>query len=242
MKRFVIIVISFLLAIAVNAQKMEISPALVSATVGQEITVSVVASEFSSDVTSLSAIEFYIDFNNTVLNYTGASNFSPLLPASQWFYSAPGAALSRFSCNWAEPTLTNLSIPDGTTLFDLSFLYLGGESALAFDSAASVFVHIDGVNFIEVPVNFTDGYVQLGVGIDENKTEENPFVVNGRNELVIPEDLNGFLMVTNLNGQVILDCNIEGNINRHFTIQQKGILIVTMTNQEKRISGKVLIF
>lgn len=242
MKRFVIIAISFLLAFAVNAQKVEISPALVSATVGQEITVSVVASEFSSDATSLSAIEFYIDFNNTVLNFTGASNFSPLLPASQWFYSSPDSALNRFSCNWVEPTVTNLSIPDGTTLFDLSFLCLGGESALAFDSAASVFVHIDGVNFIQIPVNFTDGYVQLGVGINENKTEENPFFVTGGNELVIPEGLNGFLTVSNLNGQIILNCNIEVNTSRHFTIQQKGILIVTLSTQEKRISGKVLIF
>jgi hypothetical protein len=240
MKKSLLIIVIALFVFSAMAQKIEISPEIIPGLTGQEITVSVLVSEFDTEATSLGAIEFYIDFDNSVLSYTGATNFSALMPVSQWFYSNPAPSLNRFACNWAEPTLQNVNIPTGTVLFDLKFLCANGQTTIDFDSAASVFVHIDGVNFVSLPVDFADGFVQINVGLEEQK-QENYFLATGNKMLVI-RNIEGMLTVTNLMGQNIVSAVLEGTGEHYIPVNKTGIFIVRVTNKHEETVRKVLIY
>jgi hypothetical protein len=229
-----------LFAFNLMAQKIEISPEIIPGVTGQEITVSVMVSEFDTEITSLGAIEFYIDFDNSVLSYTGVTNFSPLLPVSQWFYSNPAPSLNRFACNWAEPTLQNVNIPTGTVLFDLKFLCANGQTTIDFDSAASIFVHIDGVNFVSLPVDFADGFVQINVGIAEQYNEKHIIATGDKNFVI--RDIEGQLTVTNLMGQTIINTFVSETEERNFSINQAGIFIVRVANKHQDITRKIFIY
>jgi len=240
MKKTLILIAFALFGFAAVAQKVEIFPEIIPGVTGQEITVSVVVSEFDTEENSLGAIEFYIDFDNQVLSYTGISNFSALMPANQWFYSNPAPSVNRFACNWAEPTLQNLNIPSGTVLFDLKFLCNAGQSELNFDSAASLFVHIDGVNFITLPVNFTDGYVQINVGIEEQKDKN--FILSTGDKKILIRNIEGHLTVSNLMGQIIVSAALEGTCEHYIPLNKTGIFIVRVTNKNEETIRKILIY
>ncbi len=240
MKKSLLIIVIALFAFSAMAQKIEISPEIIPGLTGQEITVSVIVSEFDTETTSLGAIEFYIDFDNSVLSYTGVTNFSPLLPVSQWFYSNPSPALNRFACNWAEPTLQNVSIPTGTVLFDLKFLCANGQTVLDFDSAASVFVHIDGVNFVSLPVDFSNGFVQINVGIAEQNNEKYIIATGDKNFVI--RNIEGQLTVTNLMGQTIINTFVSETEERNFSINQSGIFVVRVANKHQEITRKIFIY
>ncbi|HPE57744.1 MAG TPA: hypothetical protein PK904_15160 [Bacteroidales bacterium] len=141
-------------------KKVEIIPDVIEALPGSEILVPIVVTGFDTDTSSVAAIEFYIDFDNTVLTYIEPVNFNELFPEVEWFYSNPSPELSRFACNWAEPGLLNVNIPDGTVLFEIRLLYNGGESILDFDESRSIFVHIDqNFNLFELQVDYFNGFV-----------------------------------------------------------------------------------
>lgn len=240
MKKSLIMIAFALFAFNLMAQKIEISPEIIPGVTGQEITVSVMVSEFDTEITSLGAIEFYIDFDNSVLSYTGVTNFSALLPVSQWFYSNPAPSLNRFACNWAEPTLQNVNIPTGTVLFDLKFLCANGQTTIDFDSAASIFVHIDGVNFVSLPVDFADGFVQINVGIAEQYNEKHIIATGDKNFVI--RDIEGQLTVTNLMGQTIINTFVSETEERNFSINQAGIFIVRVANKHQDITRKIFIY
>lgn len=156
----VTLLITFFSASLPAQKKVEIVPDVIEALPGSEILVPIVVTGFNTDTSSVAAIEFYIEFDNTVLTYIGPDNFSELLPEVEWFYSNPSPDLSRFACNWAEPGLLNVNIPDGTILFELRLQYNGGESQLDFDEAFSIFVHIDqNFNLLELQVDYFNGFV-----------------------------------------------------------------------------------
>jgi len=144
-----------------SQKKVEIVPSVINAQVGTQISVPVVVTGFDTDASSVLAIAFYIDFDNSALTFDSVINVNTLTPKEEWFFSAPGAALSRFACNWAEPSfISNVSLPGETTLFEIVFTYNGGESALAFDETSSLFVHLDpSFNFITLQVDYIDGTV-----------------------------------------------------------------------------------
>lgn len=79
----------------------------------------------------LSAMQFYISYNNSVASYVGLANFYAGMPAGDWVYSGLNSTLAA---NWAEPTYsTTVSIPDGTVLFEIQFApNNGGTGILAF--------------------------------------------------------------------------------------------------------------
>lgn len=157
----VLIMLGFFLPVA-NSQnpKVEILPSTIQALPGNYVNVPIVVTGFNTASTSVAAIEFYIDFNNVVLTYIEPVNFSSLLPKDQWFYSNPSPTLTRFACNWAEPGLQNVMIPDGTVLFEIKFLYNGGESVLDFVEENSLFVHIDeNYNLVQLTVQYINGLV-----------------------------------------------------------------------------------
>jgi len=157
---FLIMVLSAFLTIYAQ-KKVEILPSTIQGVVGSQVIVPIVITGFNTDTTSLVAAEFYLNFDNTVLAFESVANVSALMPLEEWFFSNPDPTLGRFSCNWVEPSfVTNVSVPDGTTLFEIVFAYNGGESTLEFDEAASLFVHLDqSFNFVTLQVDYFNGTV-----------------------------------------------------------------------------------
>lgn len=162
MKKLIFLIMVLSAVLTIHAQKkVEILPSTIQGVVGSQVIVPVVITGFNTDTTSLVAAEFYLNFDNTVLTFESVANVSDLMPQEEWFFSNPDPTLNRFSCNWVEPTfVTNVSVPDGTTLFEIVFTYNGGESALDFDETASLFVHLDqSFNFVTLQVDYFDGMV-----------------------------------------------------------------------------------
>jgi len=240
MKKLALVLTVMLFVFNAKAQKVEIVPGTTAASVGDLITVSVVITGFDSETTSLGAIEFYIDFNHEVLSYTGVENFSELLPENEWFFSSPGPTLDRFSCNWAQPMLQNVGIQDGTTLFDLKFLCLAGESTLTFDSAASLFIHIDGLNYVSLPVEYTNGLVQVTVNINQADNSAKYISSIDGNKVVI-SNIEGTIRITDLIGREIKNCVVSGTGTHYISIEKHGFFIVSLVNKQTRISRKIFI-
>lgn len=217
--------------------KIKLIPAFIQEVSGLTVNVNVVLFGFNTDSTSVTAIEFYIDFNNQVAQFTGVSNFSPLMPQNQWFHSVPGPALNRFACNWAEPSLLNLKVPDSTTIMTLHFLLLSGETPLTFDEANSLFVHIDSqFNLIELEVSYYNGYiVVLPSQIQEKPvTTENEkwFTISNRN--IILDGIQGTARIFNLAGQLIYQGEIRSDHHK-ISLHQQGIYILSLTTPEGKI-------
>jgi hypothetical protein len=221
--------------------KVKIIPSTISEVSGNIINVPVVFFGFNNDTTTITAAEFYIDFDKTVLQYQGVTNFNPLVPQAQWIYNVMLPDSNRFACNWVEPTLQNLSIPDSTTVFEIKFLCLANETALAFDSPANVFVHLDQeANLIELPVEFSDGYV---IVLPDNIETPDAGNVSVRvlNRIIYLENTGGIARVFNMAGQLVAFKELSGGINE-IGISQQGIYLINVTDKNQRIfSGKIFI-
>jgi len=174
MKRILLLFFAFnCTMLLVGQKKIEILPANIVAVAGSQISVPVFITGFDTDTTSLVAIEFYLDFDNSVLTFDSVTNVNALMPEQEWFFSAPNPSLDRFACNWAEPSfVNNISVPGETMLFVLKFTYNGGQSILDFDEATSLFVHLDpSFNFITLMVDYFNGNVVQE--INQNTTNWN---------------------------------------------------------------------
>lgn len=224
-----------------SACKVKIIPDIIQQISGTIINVPVVFFGFNNDTTTLAAAEFYLEFDTAVMKYQGVTNFNALMPQSQWIYNIIQPDSNRFACNWVEPTLSNLSIPDSTTVFELQFLLLADETPLAFDDAANVFVHFDQeFNPVEIPVDFYDGYIiVLWDDIAESETEGLSIKVVDRR--IILEDTEGLMRVFNLAGQLVVQKELTLGTNE-VTIPNTGIYLISVINHHRQTySGKVFI-
>jgi len=219
----------------------KIIPDTISGISGNIINVPVVLFGLNGDTNSIMAAEFYIDFDKYAVSYQGITNFNPLMPLTQWIYNVVQPDSNRFACNWVEPTLQNLSIPDSTTIFELQFLCIANETPLTFDATANVFVHIDQeFNLIEVPVGYSDGYVIVLPDAVESVSAEkiNVSVVNRK---LIIKNISGIARVFNLAGQLVKSKNLTPEDNE-MDIQQQGIYVISVIDNDKRLfSGKIYI-
>jgi hypothetical protein len=228
------------ITIPVNC-KVKIIPETISEISGNIINVPVVFFGFNSDTTTITAAEFYFDFDKTVLQYHGVANFNPLMPQAQWIFNVMQPDSNRFACNWVEPTLQNLSIPDSTTIFEVKFLCLANETALAFDSPANVFVHVDQQsNLVELTVDFSDGYVIVLPDNIENPAAEdlNIRVVNRH---LFVEHTGGVARIFNLTGQLVAFKDLT-SVTNEIELLQQGIYLISVIDENRQIySAKIFI-
>lgn len=227
-----------------QSPSIKIVPEYIEGYSGNQVSLNVVLFNFDTDTTSLIAIEFYIDFDNSSVNYLGVSNFHPLLPANQWFYSNPSPTLNRFACNWAEPSLSNLIIPDSTVIMTLHFGLIKDFSPLTFDPGASLFVHLGpSFNLIELNVQFYNGFINvLTTGIPQPVNDHQIsqwLFVEGNSLFVIGYE--GWVKVYNLNAQLVISRFVTQQSNKIGNLNS-GIYIVTLqTPDQKLLSKKILI-
>jgi hypothetical protein len=94
------------------------------------VPVTISGCDLSNGGIPLTAMQFYISYNN-VVSFIGLTNFYSGMPANDWVYSGN---YSQVAANWAEPTYSQaLSIPDGTVLFEMQFApNTGGTGPLTF--------------------------------------------------------------------------------------------------------------
>ncbi|MHC1775337.1 MAG: T9SS type A sorting domain-containing protein [Lentimicrobium sp.] len=129
------IIFSIVMVLAVSMGLLA-QPALtvgtITGTPGNIVNVPVTISgcDLSNGGIPLTAMQFFISFNN-VVSYVGLTNFYSGMPANDWVYSGN---FSQIAANWAEPSYTQaLSIPDGTVLFEMQFIpNTGGTGPLTF--------------------------------------------------------------------------------------------------------------
>ncbi len=224
--------------------KVMIMPEYVEDYSGNSVSVDIVLFNFNTDTTSLVAIEFYIDFDNSVATFTGADSFNALMPANQWFFSNPSPELNRFACNWAEPALNNLSVPDNTAIMTLHFQLINNDTPLSFDQASSLFVHIDPLyNLIELDIEYLNGFIHvMTIGIEDNETvNENLNWVHSSGDELIFQDVEGIVSIFTLSGQRVFDQQISNSINR-ISFKKTGLFIVMMrTDDERQLVKKLFI-
>lgn len=93
--------------------------------------------------------------------YQSATNIGLVNPCLQttstggtWMSGAGSG--DAVSSNWFDPTYSGVNIPDGTTIYELKFKYLGGNTNLVIDTSLS-FVY--DVNFLEFVITAINGSV-----------------------------------------------------------------------------------
>ncbi len=225
-----------------DAPKVKLKPGYIEEMSGLSVSVDVVLFGFNTDTTSLAAIEFYIDFDNISVEYTGVDNFNVLMPQNQWFFSNPNPDLNRFACNWAEPSLQNILVPDSTTIMTLHFLLHVEETPLSFDQPSNVFVHIDNqFNLIELGVEYFDGYiVVLPDGIQTKiPTSTDWFSIS--NHTIQLHGVEGLARIFNLAGQLLYQAPVSAEENKISKLQ-KGIHILSIiTDDGRTLNAKIFI-
>lgn len=153
MKRFSLSILFIAVAILGYSQ-INVSLPTITAVAGTNLSIPVSISGASDQGgTPISAADVRINFNSSVLTYTGISNFYSGMPASQWVYSGSNTT-GLVSANWLEPNLLTLSVPDNTILYYINFTYNGGTSPLTFS-----FTEFTDVNYNLISTVKVDGSV-----------------------------------------------------------------------------------
>ena len=86
------------------------------------------------DMTNLGAITIYVEFDTTVLTYTGITNVVSEGSGTISYYDPENA---RVGLSWIAPGMSGIDFPDGKYL-DFQFLFLGDYSDLIFSSDCEI--------------------------------------------------------------------------------------------------------
>ncbi|MDD2962906.1 MAG: cohesin domain-containing protein [Bacteroidales bacterium] len=139
MKNLILLFVLVVLSIASYADIVVTLPTT-TATPGTTINVPVVitGADAGNGGTAIAMSDIRFTFITSVLTYTGVTNFSPLMNPADWLYNGNNTN-GLFAGNWIEPNENAISLPDGTTLFEVQFTVVQGISALSFVSGYPVF-------------------------------------------------------------------------------------------------------
>ena len=116
---------------------------------GDTISVPVIA----SDLNNIGAMGFYINYDKNVLSYVGLVNINSEI-SSMIFNND----VSIIKSGWFSQNAITAVNADNTKLFDIKFVYRGGNSIISFDTATSIIGDIEGKN-LNPQVNFMNGFV-----------------------------------------------------------------------------------
>jgi len=116
---------AFLSAVASNANGQQ----------GQQVTIDVTVQNFSS----VSGLQFSLQWNPSVAQFDGLSNFNPTLPdlSSSAFNTNQSSDGNLSVCWWTDLIAGSQTLPDGAVLFSLTFTLVGTTGS----STSVSFVH-----------------------------------------------------------------------------------------------------
>jgi hypothetical protein len=125
----------FMLFTVLSFGQLTVTLPTTTAMPGQTVTIPVKIYGAGTTGTPVSSANISIVYDTNFLTYDTTVNFYTAMPASQWYYSGnynPTCAAYTASANWMEPSLGTLAIPDGTTLYEIQFIYKGGNGLLTY--------------------------------------------------------------------------------------------------------------
>lgn len=125
----------FMLFTVLSFGQLTVTLPTTTAMLGQTVTIPVKIYGAGTTGTPVSSANISIVYDTNYLTYVNTVNFYTAMPASQWYYSGnynPTCAAYTASANWMEPSLGTLAIPDGTTLYEIQFIYKGGNGLLTY--------------------------------------------------------------------------------------------------------------
>ncbi|MFZ4520292.1 MAG: cohesin domain-containing protein [Bacteroidales bacterium] len=204
----------------------------------------------SASGTPISAANLQITYDPAVFHYDTLVNFYASTPVSQWFFSGN---LNTVAANWQEPGLNTLAIPDSTTLFEIKFTYLGGNSTLPFTvneftNAVYDLVptnHINGGVTQLVPTNSTVENVNVAASHDTCFSAINTISVagngttftidNGGSATFVAGQMISFFPGTSVVPGGYLHAYIT--LNGHYCDQPLNPVVSSLVSEEKTTSG-----
>ena len=141
---------------AINAQVTVSLPDL-SAPAGETVFVPVQISGYNNGLSMLNA---YVAYDSSVVEYQGLVNFDANMPSGEWQYGTNGEQLGA---NWfANQPITNP--PDEIVLFEIQFLYKGGDCYLLFSNSPFA-VEVYDLAYSPYSITFENGSI-TGNGSD----------------------------------------------------------------------------
>ena len=131
------------------------------ANAGDQVCVDVSVDNF----TDIVAIQFSIDYDPAMLQYVSVGNFGlPGLNENVMGLPSGGTNPGDITVAWTEPTLSGVSVPDGTILFEVCFTTLAtGTSNVDITGSPTSIQVIDGQNDV-VPTVQNNGTVTVNGG------------------------------------------------------------------------------
>lgn len=165
MKKILLIVAVLGLIMQLNAQVRVTLGSVTEAQAGTTLTIplTVYGLDAATGGIAVTAMEFHINYQISSVEYDTTLNFSPVTNPTDWIF---GASTTQYGTTWLEPSLLPMSIPDGTVLFDVAFLYKGGQTTLDLDSVRCILLDSD---FNPIPVaQVTDGLITPAAGSDQS--------------------------------------------------------------------------
>ena len=157
MKKIYILTLLLFVVFASNSQTASLGK--LYAKPGDIVYMPVSASNFQN----IGALGFYINYDKNVLEYQGVVNIAPVVN-SILYHNADNILKS----GWFTPDAVSSITTDNTKLYEIKFLYKGGNTDVTFDNTSSVIGNIDAQNQNSVS-NYVNGFVrETSSGIIEN--------------------------------------------------------------------------
>jgi hypothetical protein len=98
---------------------------------GGTITIPITVNGFSQ----ISAVSLRLDFDTTMLQYTGFTNLNPTLPGCMLNVISVSGTQKKILVVWSQ--LAALNLADGSKIVDLNFVLLGGLPTLLFNNTSN---------------------------------------------------------------------------------------------------------
>ena len=95
---------------------------------GQTVSLPVIASGFKA----VAGVQLSLTWDPTVLQFSGIRGVPPFnLGTEDLTFASTGAGTNAVGIVWFDPTLSGLSVPEGTSLFEVQFLAVGSPGAFS---------------------------------------------------------------------------------------------------------------
>ena len=206
---------------------------------GDTVALPVVASHFKN----VGALGLYIKYDENVLEYLGVNNIHDNLNNMLYNNSE-----SIFRSGWySANAITPLNV-DNLELFELTFIYKGGNTILSFDTAVSIVADINGKN-ITNDGTYNNGYVYAltatGINDATNSSFYNlyPNPTTGLLNMSLNDDRNiKTVKMFNVDGKEILHLNKVKNPNVSIDIssQPAGVYFLRVESEKETSYKKVI--
>ena len=126
---------------------------------GDEICVPIQVENFEN----LIGMQFSMHWDTSVLQVIGLDNLNLEDLAFSSFGLPPALPAGTLTCSWVQSSLQGLSLPDGSTIFEVCFLAIGNtgeDTGIFFDNEPTV-IEVFNASSQEVPVLLKEGNISI---------------------------------------------------------------------------------